>query len=546
MQEGLYAIVGSAGRGALEANYRLENVTPFAVVSPASESEVCALLEYTYAMRTPCLVTGSGTHLTHLVPPDRAWWLLCTRRLSRVVDYSPQDLVLTVGAGMTLHAVQELLREHRQYLPWNPALPQQATIGGIVSSNRAGSWRYRFGTPRDRLLAVRAVTPDGVAFKSGAKVVKSVAGYDLHRLLCGAWGTLAVITEITLKVQPLPQHFEAVGWQTTWDALEPTLADLMQMPLQPDGISVLAMRSERIETAQTNRTRAEFYPPPNLPRQRGSNPNSLPVNGEGWGGGEGTTNGCRASEANTIFPSVDAYKRLVALTPCVPLSRLAGEGEPQGEPPFAPTPLSHSVGEGLGVRAIHSASATLLEPPPAVAPLTMPGLQTEPRLQTEQAAPTPYVLLEFSGSPEGVAWQIAQLRERGYPAEPVPDATLRQVRDWLAPRRHALLLQILLRPSEVADAMARWSELRGVSVLAHAGNGVLYVAADESGLTDALLQRVRALTAKYRVLSGAGWLREQSGGELPKLALSDGERRLMQRLKAALDERGILPNLISR
>jgi hypothetical protein len=174
----------------------------------------------------------------------------------------------------------------------------------------------------------------------------------------------------------------------------------------------------------------------------------------------------------------------------------------------------------------------------------MPGLQTEPRMQTEQAAPTPYVLLEFSGSPEGIAWQRAQLRERGYPAEPVPDAMLQQVRDWLAPRQHALLLQILLRPSEIADAMARWSELRGVSALAHAGNGVLYVAADESGLTDALLQRIRALTAKYRVLSGAGWLREQSGGELPNLALSDGERRLMQRLKAVLDERGILPDLL--
>jgi FAD/FMN-containing dehydrogenase len=256
MQEGLYAIVGSAGRGALEANYRLDDAAPFAVVAPASESEVCALLEYTHAMRTPCLVTGSGTHLTHLVPPDRAWWLLCTRRLSRVVDYSPQDLVLTVGAGMTLHAVQELLQEHRQYLPWNPALPQQATIGGIVSSNRAGAWRYRFGTPRDRLLAVRAVTPDGVAFKSGAKVVKSVAGYDLHRLLCGAWGTLAVLTEITLKVQPTPQHFEAVGWQTTWDALEPTLAELMQMPLQPDGISVLAMQSGD----ETLTTTAQFAP----------------------------------------------------------------------------------------------------------------------------------------------------------------------------------------------------------------------------------------------------------------------------------------------
>jgi hypothetical protein len=190
------------------------------------------------------------------------------------------------------------------------------------------------------------------------------------------------------------------------------------------------------------------------------------------------------------------------------------------------------------------ARSTLLEPPPAVAPLTQPELQTEPRLQTEQDAPVPYLLLEFSGSPEGVAWQIEQLRARGYPAEPVPDATLQHVRDWLAPRQHALMLQILMRPSEVADAMARWSELPSVSALAHAGNGVLYVAADERGLTDALLQHIRALTAKYRVLSGVGWLRTRSGGELPSLALSEGEQRLMQRLKAALDERGILPNLL--
>jgi hypothetical protein len=496
MQEGLYAIVGSDGRGALEANYRLDDAAPFAVVAPASESEVCALLDYTYAMRTPCLVTGSGAYLTHLIPPERAWWLLSARRLSRVVDYSPQDLVLTVGAGMTLHAVQELLREHRQYLPWNPALPQQATIGGIVSSNRAGSWRYRFGTPRDRLLAVRAVTPDGVAFKSGAKVVKSVAGYDLHRLLCGAWGTLAVITEITLKVQPTPQHFEAVGWQTSWDALEPTLAELMQMPLQPDGISVLAFR--------------------------GGNLNKRAV----W--------------------SAEAQLPPIAEASLQHSKRAVWSAEAQ-LPPIAEASLQHSRAISVCYmgNAVH-ASATVLTPPPTLAPLTLPEPQTELRLQTAQGTPAPYLLLEFSGAPEGVAWQIAQLRERGYPAEPVPDAMLQQVRDWLTPRRHALLLQILLRPSEVADAMARWSELRGVSALAHAGNGVLYVAADESGLTDALLQRVRALTDKYRALSGVGWLREQSGGELPKFALSDGERRLMQRLKAALDERGILPDLISR
>lgn len=490
MQEGLYAIVGSAGRGALEAGYHLEDAAPFAVVAPSSESEVCALLEYTYSMRTPCLVAGGGTHLTHLEPPESAWWLLSTRRLNRVIDYAPQDLVLTVGAGMTLQAVQDLLREHQQYLPWNPALPQQATIGGIVASNRAGSWRYRHGTPRDRLLAIRAVIPEGIAFKSGAKVVKSVAGYDLHRLLCGAWGTLAVLTEITLKVQPMPNYFEAVGWRTTWDALEPTLAELMQMPLQPDGMTVLTTRENEAQSGLSLASTSLETPPADLPQ-----------------------NGFPRAESTRV----DAIARLQLPTP---------RTEEKAH-------LGHI-----------SAAATLLEPPPAVAPVSLLEPQTEPRTTTDSGTPAPYLLLEFSGLPEGVAWQIQQLRERGYPAEPVSEAMLHQVRDWLAPRRHALLLQILMRPSEIADALMRWSELPGISAQAHAGSGVLYIAADESGLTDALLQRVRALTAKYRVLRGTAWLRAHSGGELPKLSLTDGERRLMQQIKATLDDRGILPSLI--
>lgn len=473
MREGLYAIVGSAGVGSDATPYRLGDAAPAAVVMPETESEVCALLEYAQGMRAPCIVAGSGTHLTGLTPHNKAWWLLCTRRLNRVIDYSPDDLTLTVGAGTTLHAVQALLREHNQYLPWNPALPAEATIGGIVASNRAGSWRYRHGTPRDRLLSVRAVRPDGVAFKTGAKVVKSVAGYDLHRLLCGSWGTLAVITEITLKVQPLPLQFDAVGWFTTWQELEPTLAALMRMPIQPDGISVAALR----------------------------------------GGSARGLSGLRA------VSEVDWGQ----ITSCL------------RQPPSA-------------WRFV--AQRTLLVDAPTTERVSAPPrstqLEPEPQLQslTDTGAPMPYILLEFSGRPEGVAWQIQQIRAQGYPAEPVSAAQLAQLRDWLAPRAHALMLQILLRPSEVAEAMAHWAELQGVSVLAHAGNGILYVAVDEGGLSGAILQRVRTLQAKYRVLNGADWLRAHTGGELPRLQLSEGERRLMQRLKHALDARNLLPALV--
>ncbi|GIV10724.1 MAG: hypothetical protein KatS3mg020_0215 [Fimbriimonadales bacterium] len=474
MREGLYAIVGGAGVGADAESYRIGDASPCAVIAPESEAEVCALMEYAHGARFPCIVAGGGTHLTALAPPAEAWWLLSTRRLNRVIDYSPQDLVLTVGAGITLQAVQELLREQNQYLPWNPALPTEATIGGIVASNRAGSWRYRYGTPRDRLLALRAVRPDGIAFKSGAKVVKSVAGYDLHRLLCGAWGALAVITEITLKVQPLPLQFDAVGWFTTWQELEPTLADLMRMPIQPDGISVLALRNPPLQGPSGLRT----------------------VSQAEWTGSD-----LYAPQVTNAYPIPFSLHK-TRLSPC----------------------------------RVYGAVSTLETPS-----LTTPLPQLQPL--TESQSPMPYVVLEFSGRPEGVAWQIQHLREQGYPAEPVSEAQLKQLRDWLAPRAHTMLVQLLMRPNEIAEAMARWTEIQGVSALAHAGNGVLYIACDETPLNDALIQRLRTPNIKYRVLSGATQLRQQTNHELPRPWLNTEEQTLMRALKHALDPKTLLPNL---
>ncbi|GBC94060.1 putative FAD-linked oxidoreductase [bacterium HR15] len=253
MTEGLHAIVGREGILSDSARYAVGGQTPTTVVAPQNEPEVVALIEYAVGHRLPFTVVGSGTHLTALLPPEPYVWTLCTRRLNRVIDYSPADLVITVGAGMRLSEVQAVLGEHSQYLPWNPPLPDEATIGGIVASARGGSWRFRHGTPRDRLLALRAVRGDGVPFKSGAKVVKSVAGYDLHRLLCGSWGTLAVITEITLKVAPLPSARRAVRWRVLdWNAVEPTLAQLMHAPLQPDSLDLVLLDSSD-RSAQSER-----------------------------------------------------------------------------------------------------------------------------------------------------------------------------------------------------------------------------------------------------------------------------------------------------
>lgn len=412
MYESLHAIVGTEGVLGDAAHYAIGGQAPATVVAPRNEQEVAALIQYAAGHRLPFVIAGCGTHLSALQPPEPYVWTLCTQRLNRVVDYSPADLVITVEAGMRLSEVQAVLGEHGQHLPWNPPLPDEATIGGIVASARSGSWRFRHGTPRDRLLALRAVRGDGVPFKSGAKVVKSVAGYDLHRLLCGSWGTLAVITEITLKVAPLPVARRAVCWRAPdWNAIEPTLAQLMQAPLQPDSIDLVLSEG-------------------------------FPLQGEPAGGGSNLS---------------DSHGRL------------------------------------------------------------------------------PFFLLEFSGSEAGAEWQVRWLQAQGFRIEPVQADALMRLRDWLAPRKHKLLLKILMRSSEIADWMVKLSRIEGCALYAHAGSGVLYVACDAEEPIPQVLQTLRDAPLKWHALQGAMY----SAGQMVETSHS----MLAARLKQAFDPFNLLPHL---
>lgn len=241
---GLETIVASEGVVPEAEAFPVDGFAPQTAVAPGSEEEVRALLEHAQGYQLACIVWGGGTQIRTGDPPEQYDWVLLTKRLNRVTDYQPTDLIVTVQAGVTLEHLQEVLKAHGQYVPWNPPLPQHSTIGGIVASGRAGSWRLAHGTPRDRLLAIRAVRADGTAFKSGAKVVKSVAGYDLHRLLCGSWGTLGVITEVTLKVSPLPEAQAVCSWQMdSYLQAEQILSSILSSPLQPEALDLLNARA---------------------------------------------------------------------------------------------------------------------------------------------------------------------------------------------------------------------------------------------------------------------------------------------------------------
>jgi glycolate oxidase FAD binding subunit len=127
-----------------------------------------------------------------------------TRRLDRVVEHAAGDLVVKAEAGLPMDRLAEMLRGSGQRLALDTPLPG-STVGGTLATAAAGPLRLRYGSPRDLLIGITIVRADGVIAKSGGKVVKNVAGYDLGKLLTGSYGTLGLIVEAAFRLHPLPQ-----------------------------------------------------------------------------------------------------------------------------------------------------------------------------------------------------------------------------------------------------------------------------------------------------------------------------------------------------
>lgn len=131
--------------------------------------------------------------------------VISTQRLNQLIDHAAGDLTVTVEAGMRFTELQAHLAKANQFVAIDPSYPQQATIGGIVVTADTGSFRQRYQGVRDMLLGISFVRADGKLAKAGGRVVKNVAGYDLMKLFTGSYGTLGMITQVTLRVYPLPE-----------------------------------------------------------------------------------------------------------------------------------------------------------------------------------------------------------------------------------------------------------------------------------------------------------------------------------------------------
>ncbi len=154
---------------------------------------------------------GGGTALDYGGIPRRPGVAVDTRSIGRLIDYPFADMTITVQAGMTLSALRAILAEQRQRLLVDAPDPDRATLGGIYATNTTGSRRFGAGRPRDQIIGVSFVTSDGAEVKGGGRVVKNVAGYDFPKLLTGSMGTLGIITQLTVKVRPIPEA-SAIAW----------------------------------------------------------------------------------------------------------------------------------------------------------------------------------------------------------------------------------------------------------------------------------------------------------------------------------------------
>lgn len=127
------------------------------------------------------------------------------RQLNRVLELTPEDMTVTVEAGISLGALQRELAKHRQWLPIDPPNAENVFIHEILSKDLSGPRRFGYGTVREHLIGMKVVLADGRAIKSGGKVVKNVAGYDLAKLFIGARDSLGIIVEAAFKLRPLPE-----------------------------------------------------------------------------------------------------------------------------------------------------------------------------------------------------------------------------------------------------------------------------------------------------------------------------------------------------
>ncbi|NJM77768.1 MAG: FAD-binding oxidoreductase [Acaryochloridaceae cyanobacterium RU_4_10] len=225
-------------QGQVRAAYQ-GDVKTLWMVSPKTVEELSVLMAEVYGHRRSILVTGQGSKLDWGAFARKVDIVVSTQYLNRLTDHAVGDMTVTLQAGMRFDDLQTILAKHNQWIPLDPACPQHATLGGIIATKDAGSLRHRYGGVRDLCLGITLVRSDGQVAKAGGRVVKNVAGYDLMKLFTGSFGTLGIVTEMTLRAYPLPECSGTVLVKGESMAIANLVQTILQSTLTPTAFDVL-------------------------------------------------------------------------------------------------------------------------------------------------------------------------------------------------------------------------------------------------------------------------------------------------------------------
>ena len=210
------------------------------MLAPTNSAELAEALRDAAAAGRTISLAGNSTKRRMAGPLEPADVALTTMSLRGVLQYEPRDLTISVNAGVSWCEFTHLLAENRQMVPLDPPFADGATVGGVISANCSGPRRRLYGTARDLVIGMQFATLEGKLVKSGGMVVKNVAGLDMAKLMIGSFGTLAAITVVNFKVQPMPEVERS--FLLPFDSLAAAIAArnvILKGQLQPSAIDLL-------------------------------------------------------------------------------------------------------------------------------------------------------------------------------------------------------------------------------------------------------------------------------------------------------------------
>jgi D-lactate dehydrogenase (cytochrome) len=313
----------------------IRNQAPDAVVYPRSSQEVAEIVQVCAEHKVPVIGYGTGTSLEGHVNAPAGGICVDMTEMNEIVAVHAEDLDCVVQPGVTREQLNVYLRDQGLFFPIDPGA--NASLGGMAATRASGTNAVRYGTMKDNVLALEVVTPKGEIIRTASRAKKSSAGYDLTRLMVGSEGTLGLITEITLKLQGIPEAMSSA--RVTFDSIDEACQAVMATIQYGIPVARIELLDALTVRAVNTYSKLDLPESPLLLLEFHGSENSVEEQAELFGGiaeefgGQGFEWTSSAEERNKLWQARhDAYWASVALRPgakgistdvCVPISRLA-------------------------------------------------------------------------------------------------------------------------------------------------------------------------------------------------------------------------------